>query len=71
MSGEDTTYSIIAKNTEIFSKIEIKLYEKYPKYKESENCFFVGGKKINKNKTLEQNNIINNDIITLKIQNYY
>jgi len=64
-------YSIISKNTEVFSKIEIKLYERYPRYKESENNFFVGARKINKNKTLKQNNIKNNDIITLKIQNYY
>ena len=42
-------------------------YEKFPKFIESENCFFVGEKKINRNKTLEQNNINNYDIITLKM----
>ena len=53
-----------------FSKIEILLYEKYPKYIETENFFVVGGNKINKHKTLEQNNINNNDIITLIINNF-
>ena len=45
------------------------LYEKYPKYIETENFFVVCGNKINKHKTLEQNNINNNDIIILKINN--
>ena len=70
ISGEqDIDYSIITKNTERFSKIEIMLYEKYPKYIETENFFVVGDNKINKHKTLEQNNINNNDIITLIINN--
>ena len=45
------------------------LYEKYPKYIDTNNFFVVNGNKINRNKTLEQNNIKNNDIITLKINN--
>ncbi len=45
------------------------LYEKYPKYTDTENFFVVGGNKINRNKTLEENNIKNNDIITLIINN--
>ena len=45
------------------------LYEKYPKYIETENFFMVGGNKINKHKTLEQNSINNNDILTLIINN--
>ena len=44
------------------------LYEKYPKF-EIDNYFKVCGKRINRNKTLEQNNINNNDIITLNINN--
>ena len=67
---QDIDYSIIIKNTEIFSKIEIMLYNKYPKYTETENYFLVGGNRINRNKTLEKNNIKNNDIITLYINNF-
>ncbi len=64
---QDINYSIVSKNTEKFSKIEAMFYEKFPKFIESENNFFVGEKKINRNKTLEQNNINNYDIITLKM----
>ena len=45
------------------------IYEKYPKYADGENFFIVNGIKINRNKTLEKNNIKNNDIITLIINN--
>ena len=46
------------------------LYNKYPKYTDTENYFLVSGKKVNKHKTLENNNIKNNDIITLYINNF-
>ena len=67
---QDIDYPIIIKNTEICSKIELRLYNKYPKYIETENYFLVGGNKINRYKNLEQNNIKNNDIITLFINNF-
>ena len=67
--GKDIDFPIITKNTEKFIKIEAMLYEKYPKYTDTENFFVVGGNKINRNKTLEENNIKNNDIITLYINN--
>ena len=67
---QDIDFSIIIKNTEIFSKIETMLYNKYKKYIETENYFLVGGNRINRHKTLEQNNIKNNDIITLFINNF-
>jgi len=60
---------LITKNTEKFLKIEVKLYEKYPKYLETENYFVAGGNKINKYKTIKENNINNNDIVTLIINN--
>ena len=58
-------YALICKNTDIFSTLEIKLYEKYPDYKESENYFLSHGKKINRYKSLDKNGIKNSDIITL------
>ena len=66
ISGDQKVhYSIICKNTLKFTEIEHNLYEKYPEYLESENYFLAGGKKINKYKSLEENNIKNSDIITL------
>ena len=66
ISGEqDINYPIITKNTEKFLKLECELYDKYPKYTEKENYFLARGNKINKNETLEQNNIKDNDKITL------
>ena len=59
-------YSLICKNTDYFSKIETILYNEYPEYKETQNYFIFNGIKINKYKTLEENKIKNNDIITLK-----
>jgi len=67
---QDIDFSIIIKNIEIFSKIETMLYNKYKKYIETQNYFLVGGNRINRHKTLEQNNIKNNDIITLFINNF-
>ena len=46
------------------------LYNKYPKYIETENYFLANGNKINRNKTFDKNNIKNNDIITLYINNF-
>ena len=57
--------SIICKDTDIFVKIEVQLYEKYPEYKESENYFICNGIKINKYKSLKENGIKDNDLIFL------
>ena len=65
---QNIDYSLISKKTEKFIKIEASLYEKYPKL-EIDNYFNAYGKRINRNKTLEQNNINNNDIISLNINN--
>ena len=61
-------YAIICKNTDRFNMIENILYDKYPEYIEYENYFLVNGSKINKNKTIEQNNIKYSDIIILNNQ---
>ena len=61
---------LIFKNNNKFSKIEDTIYEKYPNYKETDNYFIVNGKRINRNKTLEENKIKNNDILTLSINDF-
>jgi len=60
-------FNTFAKNSDIFTKLENSLYEYYPQYKESENYFLVNGKKVNKHKTIEENRINDNDILTLGV----
>ena len=68
ISTEDKNiqYSIICKNTDKFLRIEEKFYEVFPEHAKSENAFYINGKKINKYKTLEENNVKNSEIIILK-----
>lgn len=64
-TDQNIHHALICKNTHKFNILEDMLYDKYPKYSDSENYFIANGKKINKNKTLEFNNIKDSDIITL------
>ena len=68
--NQDIDFPVITKNTDDFTKIEKKLYEKYPKYKSSKNYFLANKTKINRNRTLEENKIRNNDVLTLGINNF-
>ena len=61
------SFNTFAKKTDIFTKLESSLYEYYPQYKETENYFLVNGKKVNKHKSLDDNKINDNDILTLGI----
>jgi len=63
---ESIYYSITCKNTDKIIKIIKMFYLKYPEYKNFSNKFTFKGKAIKKKKTLEENNINNNDIITIK-----
>ena len=60
-------FSTYAKVNDKFRKIEEIVYDKYPEYQEYENFFLVNGKRVNKNKTLEENNIKDEDVLTLSI----
>ena len=64
-SDQNIISSFICKNTDIFNFIENKFYEKYSEYKGLNNIFFSNGRKINKNESLDENKIKNNDIITI------
>jgi len=68
--NQDIDFTIVTKNTDEFSKIEKILYDKYPQYKDSDNYFLVNRSIINRNRTLEENKIRNNDILTLEINNF-
>ncbi len=59
-------YSIICKNTDIFSNIEKKFYDKYPEYKNTQNEFIINGNKVDRLKNIDDNKIKNSDIITFK-----
>ena len=69
-TNQEINLTVITKNTDDFTNIEKILYKRYPKYKDSENYFLVNGRKINRNRTLEENKIRNNDVLTLQINNF-
>jgi len=52
-------YSLPCKNTTTFVKIEEKLYEEYPEYKETNNYFLVNGNRVKRFKTIKENQITN------------
>ena len=64
--SQELKHSIICKNTDIFTTIENKLYEKYPNFRRTENFFMVNGKKVEKYRSLDENKIKDNDVITLQ-----
>jgi len=65
--NEYVHYSLICKDTDNFNKIELKLYEHYPSYSETNNIFTSNGNIINRFKTLKENNIHDNDVIIINI----
>ena len=58
-------YNIVCKNTDLFVKLEEKLYNDYPQFKDYETYFEVKTKRIKRFKTLDENNIKNNDIVNV------
>ena len=63
---ENNYYSIICKNTDIFSNIEKIFYDKYPEYKNTQSEFFINGNKVDRFKNIDDNKIKNSDIIIFK-----
>ena len=58
-------YSMACRTTDLFSNLEERLYQDFPKYRNVDKIFKVNTNSIIRNKTLEGNNIKNNDIICL------
>ena len=58
-------HSIICTKGQKFSYIEDILYQFFPDYMDTDNYYLVHGSRVNKNKTLEENKIKDNDIISL------
>ena len=67
---QSVNFSISCNKNDNFVKIEELLYNSYPKYKDSENYFVCNGRKINKYRTLKENGIRNNDVISLNTFDY-
>ena len=58
-------YSMVCRTTDLFSSLEERLYQDFPNYRNVEKIFMVNANRISRNKTLEENNIKDNDIIRL------
>ena len=68
-SDQKIQYAISCKNTTPFVRIEEKLYEEYPEYKETDNYFLHGGTVIKRFKTVEENHIQGGKAIILNTNN--
>ena len=55
------------KDSDLFVKLEEKLYDEYPKYKDVETYFIANGKKVLRFKSMKENNIKNGQVIMLNI----
>ena len=55
------------KDSDLFVKIEEKLYDEYPKYKDVETYFLANGRKVLRFKSMKENDIKNGQFIMLNI----
>ena len=60
-------YGMPCKSSDLFVRLEERLYHDFPKYRNYETFFMVNTKRILRFKSLDENNIKNNDIISLFI----
>ena len=58
-------YSLVCKNTELFVRLEERLYDDFPQFKNYETYFEKNTKRIKRFKTLDENEIKNKDVITM------
>ena len=68
-TDQKVMYPIACKNTTPFIKVEEKLYEEYPEFKETENYYIFNGTKIKRFKTIEENKITKGSKIILCPEN--
>ena len=64
-SQDIANYSIVCKQSWLFSKLEERLYKDFPQYNNPETYFVVNAEMIDRNKTLKENNIRNNSIVSV------
>ena len=66
MASQDIiNYSIVCKQSWLFSKLEEKLYIDFPQYNKPETYFMFNANMIERNKTLKENNIRNNSVVNV------
>ena len=65
---EDIYCSIICKSNDLLSKVVKSFYNNYPELEKSKNYFKYNGSPIDITKTIEENKISNNGIITIYIR---
>ena len=58
-------YSIACRTTDLFTSLEEILYQDFPKYRNVKKFYKVNNNRILESKTLEENKIKNNDIISI------
>ena len=62
-----SNYKLVCKNTDLFVRLEERLYGDFPQFKEYETYFEVKTRRIKRFKTLKENNIKSNDVINVFI----
>ena len=62
-----SNYNLVCKNTDLFVRLEERLYDDFPKFKDYEVYFEVKTRRIKRFKTSDENNIASNDIINVFI----
>ena len=68
MGNQDIVhYSLVCKNTDLFVKLEERLYNEFPQFKNFETYFEVRTRRIKRFKTLDENKIKNKDLINVFI----
>ena len=60
-------FEMKCKNTDLFVKLEERLYDDFPKYKNYETYFMINTRKILRFKTIKENEINDKDIIYLLV----
>ena len=64
---QNLNYSMICKNTDTISQLELKLYKEYTKLGRAHYYFICNGNVLNKFEKLEKNKKKNGDIIVLNV----
>ena len=62
---DNINYGVVCKQSWPFSEVEKKLYEDFPEFNNPQTFFMVNERKVEKDKTLKENNIKNNSIISI------
>ena len=64
-SDQNVHYAVACLKRNTFAEIEEKLYQQYPKYRETNNSFLANGTEVLRFKTISENKIGNGLPVTL------